>query len=278
MICIHHNDLDGRCAAAIFNRYFRVVAPNERMVFIEMDYKDSLDMERIGSGEDVTIVDFSLKPELMAALRAKAGVVTWIDHHATAKEYPYQDLPGMRDFRDRGFSGCELTWIHFHGIRPVPLAVALIGDYDKWALKLPNSRVFYEGMKLLKNGPQEDIWKDLLADFRPDVDAIIAAGRTATTYRDNYCNGLCNSFGYETSIDGHGAYACNQYMFGSGGFGHLFAQYPLCIAYIHDGTRFTVSLYSETIDVGEIAKAHGGGGHKGAAGFVCTELPWGNKP
>lgn len=38
--------------------------------------------------------------------------------------------------------------------------------------------------------------------------------------------------------------------------------------------QFTVSLYSETVDVGAIAKAHGGGGHKGAAGFVCDTLPW----
>lgn len=29
-----------------------------------------------------------------------------------------------------------------------------------------------------------------------------------------------------------------------------------------------------TIDVSVIAKAHGGGGHKGAAGFICDNLPF----
>jgi oligoribonuclease NrnB/cAMP/cGMP phosphodiesterase (DHH superfamily) len=183
-------------------------------------------------------------------------------------------LPGLRNFEDKGDAGCELTWKYFYPALPLPMAVRLIGDYDKWALKMPDSKVFYEGMKLLPNAPDSDIWIDLLADNPNDVYAVIKSGRTATTYRDNYCAGLCKSFGYEAELDGHHAYACNQYMFGSGGFGERFGKYPLCIAYIHDGKKFTVSLYSETVDVGAIAKAHGGGGHKGASGFVCETLPF----
>jgi hypothetical protein len=99
-------------------------------------------------------------------------------------------------------------------------------------------------------------------------------GKSAIKYRDNYCAGLCKSYGHETEIDGQKAYACNQFMFGSGGFGERFNQYPVCLAYIHDGKKFSVSLYSTTIDVSIIAKKHGGGGHKGAAGFVCEELPF----
>jgi hypothetical protein len=42
--------------------------------------------------------------------------------------------------------------------------------------------------------------------------------------------------------------------------------------------RWKVSLYSvkPEVDCGEIAKAFGGGGHKGAAGFMCDWLPWEN--
>ena len=37
-----------------------------------------------------------------------------------------------------------------------------------------------------------------------------------------------------------------------------------------------VSLYTifDHIDVSEIAKKYGGGGHKNAAGFVCDNLPF----
>jgi nanoRNase/pAp phosphatase (c-di-AMP/oligoRNAs hydrolase) len=51
-------------------------------------------------------------------------------------------------------------------------------------------------------------------------------------------------------------------------------MYPVCIAYVHDGEKFTVSLYSTTVDVSKIAKKFGGGGHKGAAGFTCDKLPF----
>ena len=41
-----------------------------------------------------------------------------------------------------------------------------------------------------------------------------------------------------------------------------------------DGDKWTVSLYSTSVDVSEIAKKYGGGGHKGASGFHCKELPF----
>mgnify|MGYP001565300630 CR=1 FL=1 len=53
---------------------------------------------------------------------------------------------------------------------------------------------------------------------------------------------------------------------------------PLAAVWYRDGERgvFRVSLRSVgDFDVSVIAKAHGGGGHRNAAGFWCDELPWG---
>jgi len=269
MICIHHNDLDGRCSAAIVRKYFK-----ENVTFIETDYKDPAPLGKL-AGEDIVIVDFSYKPSDMLNIIELANSVVWIDHHATAKDYPYQYLTGLRNFEDKKFSGCELTWMYYFPMDAMPISVQLLGDYDKWALKMEDSKVFYEGMKIEKNGPTEYLWIELLdTKYYKTCKDIIEKGKTATKYRDNYCAGLCKSFGYETEIDGNKAYVCNMFMFGSGGFGKKFHEYPFCIAYIHDGKQFSVSLYSETVDVGQIAKNHGGGGHKGAAGFVCDKLPW----
>ena len=46
---------------------------------------------------------------------------------------------------------------------------------------------------------------------------------------------------------------------------------------LKDG-RWRVSLYSTKpeVDCGAIAKSLGGGGHRGAAGFICEKLPWEN--
>ncbi|MDO5845105.1 MAG: DHHA1 domain-containing protein, partial [Methanocorpusculum sp.] len=51
-------------------------------------------------------------------------------------------------------------------------------------------------------------------------------------------------------------------------------KYEIFIPFVFDGEQYTVSLYSTTVDVSEIAKSFGGGGHKGASGFQCAELPF----
>jgi oligoribonuclease NrnB/cAMP/cGMP phosphodiesterase (DHH superfamily) len=275
MICIHHNDLDGKCAAAIVNRRYINELHHSRLAFIEMDYAKKIDFSNFFKNELVVIVDFSLKPEVMNELLEITKDVIWIDHHVTAKDYPYQHLDGLRDFEDKHMAGCELTWNYFYPEENMPEAVKLIGDYDKWALQYkPACFEFYEGLKIRDCSPVSEIWRDLLNNSNVSHREILTSGAACIIYRDNYCAGLCKSYGYETEIDGHKAYACNQFMFGSGGFGERFDKYPICLAYIHNGKNFTVSLYSTTVDVSVIAKAHGGGGHKGAAGFVCEKLPF----
>lgn len=276
MVVYHHNDLDGRCAAAIMYLFARNKGFSA-IQFREVDYKDSVDFSEIGREDTASVVDFSFKPEVMADLCRRALSVIWCDHHATAKDYPYTDLPGFRDFSNKGLSGCECTWRHCFGAAILPPAVRLIGDYDAWRLdEKPLCFEFYEGMKLEGNQPPDSpFWEELITRHSLQrVQAIAAQGAAAIKYRDVYCAELAKAFGYETEINGHKAYAMNLYRFGSKQFGDRFAEYPVCIAYIHDGRRFTVSLYSETVDVSVIAKFFGGGGHKGAAGFVCKELPF----
>lgn len=278
MIIYHHDDLDGRCAAAIMTQY----AFNKGysgVEYREVNYKDDIDVDSIEDGGTVAIVDFSFLPEVMAKVRNRALHVFWCDHHVTAKEYGYDDMLGFRDFSEKGLSGCECTWKFCFPISRIPESVKLIGDYDAWRLEnTPACFEFYEGMKLNHNHPGSQLWKDLFGFEGRDTDffvqKIIEQGKTAIKYRDAYCGNMAKSYGYETVIGGQRAFAMNVYRFGSQGFGEKFKEYPVCIAYIYDGKKFTVSIYSEKIDVSEIARANGGGGHKGAAGFVCQELPF----
>jgi uncharacterized protein len=272
MKCYHHNDLDGRCAAAIiFNFYYT------EGIFIEVDYKDEIDVDAIKPDEEIIIVDFSFKPSVMEEVLKKTKRVIWIDHHKTAKEYPYLGhVGGLRDFEDKSRAGCELTWEYFCGDKEMPEAVMLIGDYDKWALKFqPDCFNFYEGMKLEQNGPKALVWGLLFGSTAdPWVDEIKEHGEVAIKYRDNYCGEISKGFGYEIEIDGHKGFAMNLYGFGSKMFGAKFYHYDFCLAYVHDGKKYTVSLYSEKIDVSVIAKKNGGGGHFGASGFTCEVLPF----
>jgi uncharacterized protein len=277
MIIFHHNDLDGRCAAAIAYRHFCRPDNSNNLQFIEMDYAKPVPVERIQPGERVVILDFSFKPDVMNEVLDRSNDVTWIDHHVTAKDYDYgESLPGLRDFSEKGLSGCELAWEYYFTGQPMPRAVSLIGDYDAWRLQLaPQCFQFYEGLKLIKDqAPRSLFWNDLFCDYSGLVAKVLTEGQTAILYRDAYCEDFIKQFGYETELDGVKMFAVNLYRFGSKCFGERMKQYPACIGYAHDGEKYIVSVYSEQIDVSGICKAHGGGGHKGAAGFSCVELPF----
>jgi uncharacterized protein len=268
----HHNDADGRCAAAIAAQWC-----NERgkdWEFIEVSYKERVPVERVMSGDYVFIVDFSFIPYIMNQILLKSEKVVWCDHHVTARDYDYgRNIDGVRDFANKGLSGCECTWKYVYPLTEIPEFVKLLGDYDAWRLEYnPECFEFYEGLKLLDTSP-DGVWTKLL-EGSISMHKIIQDGKLVIKYRDAYCTEMRNEFAYVTKIDGFEALAMNVAHFGSKQFGDSFHSYPVCIAYIFDGTDYTVSLYSEVVDVGEIAKKFGGGGHQGAAGFVCEELPF----
>lgn len=288
MICYHHNDLDGKCAAAIVLK----VHNNCRMR--EIDYKDNpCFLEEVQGDEFVYIVDFSFPPEKLYELLeiTRPENIIWIDHHETAKDYKYKsilidmkdgsterwpiELKGLRDFsQECKKSGAELTWEYlFSG--GMPEAVRFIGDYDCWRFDTKETtNLFQQGMRACVNHPGAPIWKELLNNS--GVDNIINDGITITRYRDQFCKNYRDSYGWHLVWEGYKCYAMNLYMVGSQGFGDLLekSDVDILLSFVYQNGKWQVSMYSKNVHVGELSKKYGGGGHKGAAGFVCTELPF----
>lgn len=80
LLCYHHNDLDGRCAAAVVAHYFKDKNPDN---YIESDYT-GLKTELCWDNDEVFIVDYSFTENTMEALLAICDIarrVVWIDHH-----------------------------------------------------------------------------------------------------------------------------------------------------------------------------------------------------
>ena len=274
MICIHHNDLDGRCSAAIVNMTMK--SPDYDINFYEVDYSsNNLPLDKVKKDEPVIIVDFSLSDDNMKKLEAITSDITWIDHHATAKNYYYQNLNGLRDFKDKSKAGCELAWEFYFPNIAIPESVLLLGDYDKFSCKLEQCFNFHEGMKIEYNHPESPLWIKLFdGDRGDDVKRICANGVCCINYRDIYYQDMLADFGYEAKFNGNTAFVANLYGFGSPPFGDIIDKYDFIISYIYNGKTYSVSLYSKKIDVSIIAKKYGGGGHKGASGFSCEELPF----
>ena len=86
-----------------------------------------------------------------------------------------------------------------------------------------------------------------------------------------------NMYGFEYTLpEEHGGLKCfclnrkgNSLMFGD-----KINEYDAVIPFYYNNGKFTYSIFSnkEDIDCSVIAKSYGGGGHKGAAGWVTSKL------
>ncbi len=267
MLCFYHDDLDGRCAAAIVGR----TATDVR--FVAVDYRRPVPLNAVVPGETLIILDYTPAPDALRALRRQAGRVVWIDHHASTIDDPANaDLEGHREV---GRAACELTWQYFYPDKALPRAVQLTGDRDVWTWRYgEETAAFCEGIRLTPHDPQALIWKDLLDGQQKTLDVVLREGAVCRRYQRALAAEFIAKYGFETELDGQRCYAANFKEFGSDIFGERFDRYPICLCFVFDGSRFSVSLYSRHSDVLPIALRRGGGGHHQAAGFVCDRLPF----
>ena len=253
----------------------------------------------------VYVVDFSLKPDEMKCL-AECCDLVWCDHHKSALEsMAGYAIPGVRSvFR----AACELCWEYFAlGASDPPEAVRLLGRYDVWDAKNPDwARIeaFQFGARSMPGlmDPLNDVWSHWLEDDahgkrqRCSISEVELRGRAALSYRDQEAAAQCREGAQEVVIfppggpfknrwvnlqmyEGWKGLALNTAARGSWQFNSVWdpEKHDVMVAYCKLKTgKYRVSLYSTKpeVDCGAIAKSFGGGGHAGAAGFLCDELPW----
>ena len=255
-----------------------------------IDYLNLFPLHKIEDDEEVYLVDFSLDPDIMDLLMMKTRNITWIDHHKTAieKYKDYEDLNAFRGVRFDGVSACLLTYCYFRHmttcgtgeIKPfeywmiegAPMFTKFIHDWDTWTHKYGDrTKQFIMAFNAGDFDPDGKDWQS--TPYLP-TDAMIESGKAMMKFRDQWAKDYL-SFGFITYFEGYKCYAINLGMCNSEYFKSLqLGAYDIYIAFVHNGTNYSVSLYSQVVDVSEIAVKHGGGGHKGAAGFVCQDLPF----
>lgn len=304
MKIFYHNDMDGIVSARIILNHLRTQKiPFKNEDFIEMDYSKEFPLGIIEKGEQVFIVDYSISPEQMYDLLIQTCRVVWIDHHKSAIEKykdfetpmeqskPGWEIPGLRA---DGIAGCVLTWWYIYGRQAdteefvkdypknpkcrfrqeVPEYIKLAGDWDVWdhlyGLKTKSYTVCFNAR--IKS-PLDDLFFDKLKT-REDVDKFCEAGCQMIEYRNGWAETFMKRYGFETEIDGFRAFVANLGNANSEFFGELINSYDLIGTFCYNGKQWTVSLYSnkDYVDCSTICSKRGGGGHKGAAGFITNEL------
>jgi uncharacterized protein len=276
--CFYHNDLDGRCAGYLVYKFNTVEDYYEeegyKGEYIEIDYSKKFPLDKIKDSEVVYIVDFSISPDEMEKLLKITSNVIWIDHHITAIE-KYKDFPQKIDgLRYDGLSGAMLTWIYLTSFTYVnieeiaknaPFFVKLVSDWDTWTFKYgDDTRYFKTATDSMELEPTNPNW----AYVEAHTNDMIETGKTMIKFRDSWAKEYMKN-GFEVAFEEHKCFAvnlanCNSEYFKSIDNG----DYDILIPFSFNGTKWTYSMYSKTIDVSEIAKKYGGGGHKGAAGFI----------
>lgn len=285
MKCFYHSaDLDGKCSGAIVKMAF----PECEMIGI--NYGELFPWGKIEPNEVVFMVDFSLQPfENMERLN-KLCTLHWIDHHESAIKEAQ-----LRGFVARGKysycqignrAGCELTWISLFNPENIPLVIKLLSCYDTWTWQgVPGAQELQYGLSAysIHCHPEDSVWKNL---FSPKplseklLRDLIAKGGLILNYIIAKNIEYGDRYAFETRLGGLTFIAMNRGACNSEAF--CIAYDPekhdamLAFNYTPHAKSWTVSLYSDKsyIDVSAIAKKYGGGGHRGAAGFQCKELPF----
>lgn len=279
MLVLFHEDLDGNSAASV------VYSTNRNCKLVEMDYSKSVPFNLIKKNEEVVIVDFSLqKPEDWETLRKITPYATWIDHHESAiKNSPdwTKELPGLRDTKA---CGAMLTWRYYYPIADPPEALVLIDLWDRWAHnENPKVLNFAAGMEAENMYPNnEKLWGSLLPTWNlysnidaPLIKQIQDNGEIIRKYEIQKNMKRVGKLAYEVEFEGHNCIAINVALTGRKVFESLDKKYDIYICHYYDSRQHTVSLYSGKLKkVNDIAEKYGGGGHPGASGFQCKELPW----
>lgn len=271
-VFFHSVDFDGKCSGAIVKMHY----PEAELIGI--NYGQEFPWDSIDPQEVVFMVDFSLQPFTdMLRLREMCDLV-WVDHHKSAIEE--RNLYGIRfeGILNREFAGCELTWSLLFGDKP-PRAVNLLGRYDVWEHhNLAGSLEFQYGMRQFDADPNDqEFWQRL---FRDDefVEQIIRDGLLLLT-KERKSNAMyLRAAGFDTTLDGLRVLAVNKGLANSLLFegGYDPERHDAMLAFCWYRDKWKISLYADKpgVDVSQICKLRGGGGHKGAAGFQCLTLPF----
>jgi uncharacterized protein len=235
------------------------------------------------SDEDVMILDFSYKRETLLTMATVAKTITVIDHHKTAQEdlsepfpdrFDYAPVCDIRVIFDMEKSGAVLTWEYFSD-EPVPRLLQIIQDRDLWRFEFDETRDVTTALQL-----QVD-WKDWYRFIdQPDlIRTLVVRGAAINQYLHLRINEIIESIDSLApwTVTGDVVPVLNLPGFMFSDALHMalkrYPEAPYAVAWFelpYENKR-VYSLRSRKgsdIDVSEIAKRNGGGGHKHAAGFV----------
>ena len=281
ILCIYHGNCADGFAAAWAVRYFY---GDDNVDFHAGVYGAAPPNVE---GRDVVMVDFSYKRPVLEQMAASAKSILILDHHKTARDdlagYPtvpsalihevhepplrgWQPNSGVYVAFDMERSGAMLAWDHFWTGMTPPKLMLYIQDRDLWLFKLEGTR---EIQANVFSYPYDfEVWDKLM---RTDPQILRTEGAAIERKHHKDIAELVGVSKRRMKIGGSDVPVANLPYTLSSDAGHMMAKgEPFAACYMDSPTGRTFSLRSapDGVDVSEVAKSFGGGGHKAAAGFT----------
>ena len=231
-------------------------------------------------GRDVVLVDFSYKRSVLEKMLETASSIIILDHHVSA-EQELSDLlnSGQIDgLFDMNKSGAMLAWEWFNPDQKAPVLIRHIQDRDLWSFKLDGTR---EICSALSSYPSDfQVWDKLMTRNEQQLTDLRREGEAIERKLQKDIEQLITSGVRRMTIAGYDVPVLNAPAAYVSDAGHIMSVgEPFAACYWDHANGRSFSLRSNgqgdanSIDVAEVAKIYGGGGHKNAAGFT-VEHGW----
>jgi len=269
LVISHANCADGFTAAWVAHRHLRETGIPYEVIFAKYGEGPPQNL----AGKFVLIFDFSYPRESLLRMQEEAAGLLVFDHHKTARAN-CEGLPFCTFDMNR--SGCGLAWDYFNPDTPRPYIVDYVEDRDLWRWEMPDSEAVNALIWVTER--ELGVWEELSTNMMNNgLEDLIERGKLLLRYRNKIVDqAVENARDVEFPLRGNGRAGT--------------AVVPTCCASIHMSevgnrlaedrpfpvvwfqTREGDYLYSlrsndRGMDVSEVAKGYGGGGHRHAAGF-----------
>jgi oligoribonuclease NrnB/cAMP/cGMP phosphodiesterase (DHH superfamily) len=225
------------------------------------------------------MLDFSV-PRNLLLLLAESHEVWVLDHHKTAKaDLEGLDHPKLHITFDMDKSGAVLAWEFFHPDTEVPWFLQYVQDRDLWNWQLPHSKSINS---TIGSCPREFlVWDAWLGANELNILSFVEQGEAIQRMKDRFTEQLIEDprvglfhIDKDGKLEVIAAPTINapSFLASEAAYAILnkYPRAPFAAVYrdVGNGERhWSLRSMEGRMDVSEVAKRYGGGGHRNAAGF-----------
>ena len=271
---LYHADADGRVAGwCAWSKLQKKGIFHAKFYEVQYGQPIPLNIESLGPTDTVYVLDFSYDRQTLDKIFDSVGLLVVLDHHKTAQEElrgaPYATF-------DMGKSGALLAWEYFFGDAPAPLTVTLTNDRDLWKFEYPQTRPFLSAVAYHGLRSDFELW-DRLANEQGLIGKWVETGTIVEQSNRQQVKAHTSAPGVVTLVNWGGFKAglfnttahisdCSEQVYLNK---DLNVDLSMSYQFVEHGCIvFSLRSSKESnIDVSQLAKQNGGGGHKNAAGF-----------